>query len=598
MGKLNRVATTLHKLAICACCLAPILASTPRAAIAADQVVLQLHRGVQFEFAGYYAALWKGFYREAGIEVEIKPDGPPGAATTDAVREVVERRAQFGTGTTQLLVHATEGSPLVLLAPIFQRSAAAIYYRADGNFSSIHSLLTAKLGRSLPSNVLDLEFRTVSRSKDIDPDKVKYVSIEPMQAIAALAERRVDAVVGSAWELPWQAQERSVAVKSVDFSGLSPEFYGDALFTLQRFANAEPGTVRRFREASIRGWEYALQYPNEIVARVAELPAPVPVRDPGGFARYQSEVARKLAHFPDIPLGHSDAERWNGIQQSLIAIGAISHPVDLEGFLYEAGKGGAGFTQRLALLIVVPAAVSGLFFGLGQVWRRPRRSGTLIAASPALDRLFAVARLRLARLRALGGAGFDRMRRRLRHLAGLTRGGPPSTASIDLNSALTGSEESLRPLSRDVKWRLSLHPEIRLCYADSDSVTALVRILVAEAVADMPKGGELAIGTRQFAIDHTTAAAFPGSIPGDYVRLTVRDSGLGLSAERLENVFYPLKTDRPGAAAAWELTRRLGGFAAVESAEGVGTAVHLYFRAVDIAQSAEFPSDDLLKAAE
>ncbi|MBV8506212.1 MAG: hypothetical protein JOZ11_10455 [Alphaproteobacteria bacterium] len=145
---------------------------------------------------------------------------------------------------------------------------------------------------------------------------------------------------------------------------------------------------------------------------------------------------------------------------------------------------------------------------------------------------------------------------------------------------------------------MSLHPEIRLCYADSDSVTALVRILVAEAVADMPKGGELAIGTRQFAIDHTTAAAFPGSIPGDYVRLTVRDSGLGLSAERLENVFYPLKTDRPGAAAAWELTRRLGGFAAVESAEGVGTAVHLYFRAVDIAQSAEFPSDDLLKAAE
>jgi hypothetical protein len=46
------------------------------------------------------------------------------------------------------------------------------------------------------------------------------------------------------------------------------------------------------------------------------------------------------------------------------------------------------------------------------------------------------------------------------------------------------------------------------------------------------------------------------------------------------------------------LTRRLGGFAAVESAEGVGTAVHLYFRAVDIAQSAEFSADDLLKAAE
>ena len=130
-------------------------------------------------------------------------------------------------------------------------------------------------------------------------------------------------------------------------------------------------------------------------------------------------------------------------------------------------------------------------------------------------------------------------------------------------------------------------------------MTALVRILVAEAVADMPKGGELVIGTRRFAIDHATAAAFPGSRPGDYVRLTVRDSGLGLSSERLENVFYPLKTDRPGAAAGWELTRRFGGFAAVESAQDVGTAVHLYFRAVDIVEGAELPADDdLLKAAE
>ncbi|HEX3417718.1 MAG TPA: ABC transporter substrate-binding protein [Stellaceae bacterium] len=594
MGKLNRVATTLDKLAICACCVAPLLAATPRAAVAADQVVLQLHRGVQFEFAGYYAALWKGFYREAGIEVEIKPGAPLGTAPIDAVREVVERRAQFGTGTAQLLVYAAQGSPLVLLAPIFQRSGAAIYYRADGNFSSIRSLLGAKLGRPLPSNVLDLEFRTAALSEDIDPDKLSSVSIEPAQAIAALAERRVDAVVGSAWELPRQAQERSVAVKSFEFSGSRPEFYGDGLFTLQRFANAEPATVRRFRGASIRGWEYALQHPDEIAARIAELPAAVPVRDPGGFARYQSEVARKLARFPDVPLGHSDAERWNGMQQGLIAISAISHPVDLEGFLYESGEGGLEFTRRIALLIGVLAAVFGLFLVAAQIWRRPRRSGSLFAASPAPNRM-----VRALVHRALVHAGYDRMQKRVRHVAGPTGGGPPGAPPIDLNAALAGFEESIRRmLPRHIKSRLSPHPETRQCYADSDSVTALVRILVAEAIADMPKGGELAIGTRLCAIDHATATAFPGSVPGDYVRLTVRDSGLGLSAERLEKVFYPLKTDRPAAAAAWELTRRFGGFAAVESAQGIGTAVHIYFRAEEIAESAELPAGDLLHAAE
>ena len=56
--------------------LALALTATPVAADAADKLVLQLHRAAQFEFAGYYAALWRGFYREAGLEVEIDPRCP------------------------------------------------------------------------------------------------------------------------------------------------------------------------------------------------------------------------------------------------------------------------------------------------------------------------------------------------------------------------------------------------------------------------------------------------------------------------------------------------------------------------------------------
>ncbi len=287
---------------------------TPGAAMAADKLALQLHREPQFEFAGYYAALWKGFYRDAGLAVEIRPGNPQGRTPIDPVREVIERRAQFGTGTAQLLVRAAAGSPLILLAPVFQQSGAAIYYRADGDFSSL-GLLKAKLGRLPPSSILDLELRAALNSEGIDPDKLKSVSIEAGQAIAMLADRRVDAVVGSAWELPWQAQERSVALKSFELAGRRPEFYGDGLFALQRFVNAEPATAQRFREASLKGWEYALQHPDEIAARiVAELPVAVPVSDAAGFARYQSEVARKLGGFPNTPLGQSN---WNaGLRSS------------------------------------------------------------------------------------------------------------------------------------------------------------------------------------------------------------------------------------------------------------------------------------------
>jgi signal transduction histidine kinase len=114
--------------------------------------------------------------------------------------------------------------------------------------------------------------------------------------------------------------------------------------------------------------------------------------------------------------------------------------------------------------------------------------------------------------------------------------------------------------------------------------------LVGEAVADMPEAGEVVVGTRQYTLDDAAVADFPGSAPGDYLRVTVKDSGCGLSPARLERIFYPETTARPAAAAAWQSMHRLGGFAAAESVEGVGTAVHLYFACVvELEKRAEQP---------
>lgn len=657
--------------------LALMLLSPPGAATAADKLVLQLHSEPQFEFAGYYAALWKGFYREAGLEIEIKAGAPPGAAPIDPVREVTERRAQFGTGNAQLLIRAAQGSALVLLAPIFQQSGAALYYHADRDFSSLKALLDARVGRLPASNVLDLELRTALNSAGIDPDRLKSVPIEPGQALAALGDRRADAVVGSAWELPWQAQERGVALKSFPFAGYRPEFYGDGLFTLQRFVNADPSTARRFREASIKGWEYALQHPDEIAVRVAaELPVQVPVSDPAGFARYQSEIARRLARFPAFAIGQSDPARWDQNQQSLIAIGAISRPVDLGTFLYNPDAEGRDLIRRIGLILVVAAAI-GFVVTAGLFWRRRRSPDAASVATPDLakgrdqipawlaqinphrlkrsdfarlhaaalegpDRVRKIARrlatsalafLRrrpvlsgpiraaafnssevrkriaalldqvhshtlvqpsLARLRATAFERLDRVWKITSRLLASTAGARPGGRPTDLNTALTAVEQWIRRrLPNTVKCRLSLQPEPWLCRADPDAVTAVILDLVDEAVADMPSGGELVVGTRPATLDRVAAADFPGSTPGEYVRLTVKDSGCGLSAERLERIFYPETTARPAVAAVWQLTRRLGGFAAVESIEGIGTAVHLYFvRIVSAAASAGEPAPD------
>src|SRR5258708_1331701 len=91
-------------------------------AVALDQVSLQLKLQHQFQFAGYYAALEKGFYREAGLNVNLLEGGPG----VDANKAVADGQADFGVCTSSVLLDRAKGRNLVVLGVIFQHSAAII----------------------------------------------------------------------------------------------------------------------------------------------------------------------------------------------------------------------------------------------------------------------------------------------------------------------------------------------------------------------------------------------------------------------------------------------------------------------------------------
>src|SRR5438874_1115658 len=328
---------------------------------AAEAVVLQLRGPPQFEFAGYYAALWQGFYAEAGLTVDIQPGAPRGQTPTDPVRELAEGRAQFAVGGSELVIRAAQGLPLLVLAPIFQQSGTAVYYRADGDFGSPAALGKAKVARLPASDILGIELATALRAEGIDPEKLKSSPVEPGQTLGVLADKTVDAAAGSAWDLPWLAKERNLNLKSFNPADYRVEFYGDTLFTLQRLAKNQPDVVRGFRLASLKGWDYALQHPDEIAGRlVATLPRPPGIADAAGFAKYQAEVARRLSRYADIPLGHSNPDRWNRIEASMLGVGALLRTVDADEFLYDPDAEARNRTDLRAFLLLGATLVVGL----------------------------------------------------------------------------------------------------------------------------------------------------------------------------------------------------------------------------------------------
>ena len=558
---------------IMACAVALAVAGLANAA-AADPLVLQLRGPAQFQYAGYYAALWQGFYAEAGLTVEIQPGAPRGQTPTDPVRELAEGRAQFGVGGTELVIRAAQGLPLLLLAPIFQQSGTAVYYRADADFGSPAALGKAKVARLPASDSLGLELATALRAEGIDPDKLKSTPVEAGQTLGVLADKTVDVAPGSVWDLPWLAKERNLNLKSFNPADYRVEFYGDTLFTLQRLAKNQPDVVRGFRIASLKGWDYALQHPDEIAGRlVATLPRPPGITDAAGFARYQTDVARRLTRYADIPLGHSNPDRWNRIEASLLGVGALLRTVDADEFLYDPDAEARSRTDLRAFALLGATLLGGLVV-LALLWLRWNRRSAPAAVSAGAP------------------SAPPRQRVRARPVAPAS----PEPVAADLNTMLTRLERTIRQrLPRGVDYRASLLSGLWQCRADPKTVSGLVLGLVAEAGAG---GGRLILGTRNAAFDDGSVIDTPGAEIGEFVRVTIRDGGPGLSDEALDQVLDPALTTRPGAAGAAETMRRLGGFIRVESAEGVGTAVHLYFPRLAEAAATAATDDKPAAAAE
>jgi signal transduction histidine kinase len=130
---------------------------------------------------------------------------------------------------------------------------------------------------------------------------------------------------------------------------------------------------------------------------------------------------------------------------------------------------------------------------------------------------------------------------------------------------------------------LELASDIPQCLIDPSQFNAAVLNLVVNARDAMPKGGEVRISTER----RTARTAAPGlSAPGVYVCVRVKDSGQGMPAEVLQNIFDPLFTTKGekgtglGVPQVCAFMRQIGGHIEVTSEPGIGTTFDLLFPSV------------------
>jgi len=297
-----------------------------------EKVSLQLSWYHEFHFAGYYAAQLKGYYQEEGLEVEIK-ERKPGLLPVDAV---LAGDADFGNATSDIMFLRMQGKPVVALAVIMQHSPWILLVRADSGITVPEDLIGKTV--SMDMSYRDAEIEAMFKDEYISTETMTIVRKEP--GVENLINGTVDARVSYITSQPFELQEQGFAARVIRPVNYGVDFYGDTLFTSERQIREHPQRVAAFRRASLRGWQYAMDHPEELIDYIYstyyadQTKATIPYSIE--HLRFEAQVmAQDLMHPKLIQIGHMNPYRWQQIADTYASLG-MAEPINtLKGFIYD-----------------------------------------------------------------------------------------------------------------------------------------------------------------------------------------------------------------------------------------------------------------------
>ena len=176
----------------------------------------------------------------------------------------------------------------------------------------------------------------------------------------------------------------------------------------------------------------------------------------------------------------------------------------------------------------------------------------------------------------------QRARRLVRQLLAVARRETPEPERLSPSEAALGMRDLLqRSVGPSVQLALELAPDTWAVFVEPGGMETVLLNLAVNARDAMPSGGRLLIATRNLSVTADDALR-PGVAPGDYVALTIRDNGIGMSPQVRARLFEPFFTTKPrgkgtglGLAMVNGFVRRSGGYLRLESAPGEGTEFEL-----------------------
>ncbi|WP_298929037.1 ABC transporter substrate-binding protein [uncultured Ramlibacter sp.] len=215
----------------------------------------------QAQFAGFYVAQQKGYYKEAGIDLTINPGGP-NLLTENLVATGADTFGLSG-GTDSVLAGVEKGLPIVSVGVAHQITPFVFVARKDGPIKSLKDFE----GKKVTAWFTGANYVLLGMLAKAGVDRSK-VDLQPQQvSVTPFVNGEIDVVTATRYNELWSIRDRMGADKLQLFvaedSGIT--FPRDTVIVSKETAQKNPELVKAFLRASIRGWREAMANPKEAV---------------------------------------------------------------------------------------------------------------------------------------------------------------------------------------------------------------------------------------------------------------------------------------------------------------------------------------------
>ena len=264
---------------------------------ALEKVSLQLLWKHQFEFAGFYIAKEKGFYKDVGLDITFKEY----EFGVNIVQDVLSNKTNIGIGRSSLVLDKLKGKDVTLLFATFQNSPYVLISKKRDDLNSVQDFKNKRIMLSDDLESL-AAISTMMKINNLSQDD--YEVLQHSFEISDLINNNTDLMTTYLSNEPYYLEEQGVSYNVFNPKDYGISFYSDIVFTSKKFADTNPRLVQKFDEASLKGWKYAFENIDETIEIILQkYNSQNKTKD---ALKYEARILKGLAYQYGVELGDID----------------------------------------------------------------------------------------------------------------------------------------------------------------------------------------------------------------------------------------------------------------------------------------------------